>query len=393
MLKKLYDNKKIWIVLYILFGMLALISLIQGCRNAIAVSQDFQWDAAKALALRINPYIESMTPTGVLEQYDWEDYCLQMEANQFPSLLMLLFPYTLLAPLTARYVWLASNLIFTCIMIWLLQKTFLAKADSRVFAFLMLFMISGTPYRNQLGVGQHTIFAFMFFLAAVYFSQREEESGRKGYCIGTICCLAISYFKYTLTVPLVLYFVYKRKWRELVASVAIHVVLTIFAAFWLQSNILDMIIQPLKVSGALVAEGGMDFGALLQGSPAAFVLAGVLMVVLFIMMLRMPKGRDILVISILTLWSLIITYHRTYDFFVLVIVAALFCETNRRGWLLVFYMVVMVAVNYVLRIFSEALPAMVCIGALYYIFTMCIMCIGIRTCFQDKAEGLIAGRS
>ncbi len=375
---KLYHNQKLWIVLYIVFGLLAAVSLLQGCRNAIAVSQDFQWDAAKALTLQINPYIESMTPTGILDQYGWEQYCLQMEANQFPSLLMLLFPYTLLAPLTARYMWLASNLIFTILMIVLLRRTFLAKMDIRLFALLVLFMISGTPYRNQLGVGQHTIFSFMFFLAAVWCCQREETSGKSGYRAGTVICLAISYFKYTLTVPLALYFVYKRKWKELIASVAIHVILTIFAAFWLNAGFLDMILQPLQVSSALAAEGGIDFGALLQGSLFSFVLAGIVMLGLFLMVLRLPKDREVQVIGILTLWSLIVTYHRTYDFFILIVVAALFCEAEwkmkamMRKPLLYFYMLLLFAVNYVLRLFSEAVPALICVGVLYYVFTFLI---------------------
>ncbi|MDO5573953.1 MAG: glycosyltransferase family 87 protein [bacterium] len=384
MWKKQYENQKLWILLYIIFGLLAAVSLIQGCRNAIAVSQDFQWDAAKALTLRINPYIESLTPTGILDQYHWEDYCLQMEANQFPSLLMLLFPYTLLAPLAARYVWLASNLLFTVLMIVLLRKTFLAALDRRLFILLMLFMISGTPYRNQLGVGQHTIFSFLFFLAAVYFSRRHEESGKAGYTAGTILCLAVSYFKYTLTVPLALYFVYKRKWKELILSVLIHVGLTIFAVFWLHTGILDMIIQPLQVSSALAAEGGIDFGALLQGSPLAFVLAGIVMLFLFIMMLKMPQGVDAQIISMLVLWSLIVTYHRTYDFFVLVVVAALFCGAGQdirqglKNGMLCYYLILMVLVNYVLRIFSEALPALICVGTLYYIFTIWVTWMNIR---------------
>ncbi len=386
MWEKRYENQKLWILLYIIFGLLAAVSLIQGCSNAIAVSQDFQWDAAKALTLRINPYIESMTPTGILDQYHWEDYYLQMEANQFPSLLMLLFPYTLLAPLTARYVWLASNLVFTVLMIVLLRKTFLATLDRRLWILLILFMISGTPYRNQLGVGQHTIFSFLFFLAAVYFSRRGEESGKAGYTVGTILCLAVSYFKYTLTVPLALYFVYKRKWKELILSVLIHVGLTILAALWLHTGVLDLIIQPLQVSSALAAEGGIDFGALLQGSPLAFVLAGIVMVFLFIMMLKMPQGVDAGVISMLVLWSLIVTYHRTYDFFVLVVVAAFFYETgldirqSLKNGILCYYFILMVLVNYVLRIFSEALPVLICFGTLYYIFTIWVTYINITTC-------------
>lgn len=111
------------------------------------------------------------------------------------------------------------------------------------------------------------------------------------------------------------------------------------------------------------------------------------MVVLLIMMIIMPKGSDALVISVLALVSLIITYHRTYDFFVLVVVAALFAEWNTLGLQLKtgidkvltgFYIVLMIAINYVLRIFSEAQPSLICVGTLYYAFTLCILYLGIR---------------
>ena len=55
-------------------------------------------------------------------------------------------------------------------------------------------------------------------------------------------------------------------------------------------------------------------------------------------------------------------------------------------YLIWFYAVVMVGVNYVLRIFSEVLPSLIGVGILYYGFTMCMMFIGIRTCFKDKTE-------
>ena len=111
------------------------------------------------------------------------------------------------------------------------------------------------------------------------------------------------------------------------------------------------------------------------------------MIVLFAVVLIMPEENDCIVISILTLWSLIITYHRTYDFFVLVVVAALFAEWNTLGLQLKtgidkvltgFYIVLMIAINYVLRIFSEAQPSLICVGTLYYAFTLCILYLGIR---------------
>ena len=90
---ELIYNKNIKRIILVLFVLLAAISLLQGIRNGMRDSQDFQWDAAKVLALRINPYDESLSPTGILEQYDYDEYYLQMEANQFPSLLIILLPF------------------------------------------------------------------------------------------------------------------------------------------------------------------------------------------------------------------------------------------------------------------------------------------------------------
>lgn len=376
--KQTWENKKIRTVILIAVALLALVSVIQGCRNAAAFSQDFQWDATKVFTLGINPYEESLHPSGILEQYGYEEYFKQMEANQFPSLLMLLIPYTFLKPLTARFVWLASNLLFTAGIIWLLRKTFLKKTDRDTFAFLMLLMLAGTPYRNQLGVGQHTLFAFFFFLLAVYFSEKDRRQ------VLTVLSLVICYFKYTLTVPLVLYFVYKRKWKELFASVLVHVGLTGVAAWWLKASFLDMLIKPLQVSSVLAAEGGLDFGALFSGSKLSFLLAGIVMLMLFAMVLLMPKENDALVIAVLTLWSLIVTYHRTYDFFVIIIVAALFYEKEQKDYMKAAYAVVLFSVFFVLRMFSESMGSKICVGTIYYLFTIAVTVIGILTIIKNR---------
>lgn len=387
MIEKISKNKKIRIGLIVIFSILAAISLLQGCKNAIEVSQDFQWDAAKAFVLKINPYIESLTPTGVLDSYDFEAYYLQMEANQFPSLLMLLIPYTFLPPLLARYAWLVSNLFFTGMIIWLLRKTLFKDMQSYSFGLLMLFMISGTPYRNQLGVGQHTLFSFMFFLLAVYACQKNEEREEpKKFKFSIAAALAVSYFKYTLTAPLALFFLYKKRWREFAASIITHILLTIIAAAWLGTSVPDMIIQPLKVSAALAAEGGIDLGALLNGSPIAFFLAALIMCLLLFIVFRMPKGDDVLLLSLLTLVSLIITYHRTYDFWVLVVVAALFMRNSFDKFFKYYYWIMMICIFYVLRLFHEAAPIMIFVGILYYLFTIAIMYLCVKRIRLNRGE-------
>ncbi len=371
-------EKYLRVVLYGILGLLAAVSIVQGCRNAEAYSQDFQWDAAKALVLRVNPYTESLNPTGALDAYGFEEYFKQMEANQFPSLLFLLFPYTLLTPLAARYAWLISNLVFTGAMVWLLRKTFFKEMQAQVFYLLVLLMIAGTPWRNQIGVGQHTIFSFLFFLLAVYFTQREKT-------VLASLSLVVCYFKYTLTVPLALYFVYKRKWKELVISVSIHILLTIGAAFWLKESFLAMIIEPLKVSSALSGEGSMDIGALMGGGPYAFVLAGLVMAGLLFLSFVMPKDQEPLLVSILLLWSLIVTYHRSYDYFVMILPFCYFNGlTNDRKWENAVYTILVFAVFFVLRLFSESPASLAGVGIFYYLVTFALTGRGIRHCILNR---------
>ncbi len=406
-IEKIWGKRAVRYVILTLLAAMALISLIQGVRNAAQSSQDFQWDAAKALSMGLDPYDLSEDPQKAYEYPALNDFYRlytdkglkqNMEANQFPSLLLLLLPYTFMKPLTARYAFLISNLIFTAGIVFLLRRTFLKDADRDVFAAFMLLMIAGTPYRNQLGVGQHTIFSFFFFLLAVWFEGmypcEETSDGSAGGRVGrrhaglfaaTVISLFICYFKYTLTVPLCLYFVYKKRYPEIALSAAGHVILTAACATELNDSFINMVIKPLRVSSALAAEGGLDFGALLNGSALAYVLALIVMAVLFVMALRLPEGMDGEFMGILVLWSLIITYHRTYDFFVMVTVLAFFsgsgrgCHDKTAGRRDAFtivlaagYMIVLISVFFVLRIFSESTASKLVVGSIYYLFTLAV---------------------
>ena len=398
-MENIKDRELLNRIIIAILALLAIVSIIQGCRNAIQDSQDFQWDAAKALTMGINPYDESLNPSGILDNYDFEKYYLQMEANQFPSLLMILYPFTLLPPLAARYTWLCFNMIFTVAIIWLLRKTFLRDIKKDEFIIVTLLMLAGTPYRNQVGVGQHTLFAFCFFLLAVYFSEYREKRSS----LVTIIALFICYFKYTLTVPLVLYFVYKKRWKELIISVIPHVILTGVAARILNNSFLDMIIKPLKVSSALSAEGGLDISAVLGGSVIAYVLLVLIMVSLFVMALKLPEGFDASFMAVLVLFSVIVVYHRTYDFFVIITAIAAFKELSDKAMfdkavednknnvqaldaLKKDFYVTLLAVFFFLRIFSENTFSKLIAGTLYYTFILSLTALVVYVGFSKSKD-------
>ncbi len=381
-MKKVVQNKLFRYVVLTVLGLMACISVYQGCQNALRYSQDFQWDCAKALVSRISPYsiyFGNQDPSQYEElaefysYYESIDAPQRMEPNQFPSLLWLLLPYTLMSANTARIAWLISNLFFTIGIIWLLRKLFFENVSAFDFYVPMLLMLSGTPYRNQLGVGQHSLFAFFFFLLAVWFMRRKKGEA------GAIICLFVCYFKYTLTAPLVLYFIYKKRYRPVIVSIAMHVVLTVFSAVWLSDSVVNMIKLPLRAASWLSAEGGLDLGALLGGSMFAYVIAFVVMLLLLWAAVKLPEGEDALLLSVLVMWSMILTYHRSYDFFVLAAVSAILIpraaysrNSNSRVtftyW--IGYLLVVLGVYFVLRVFSESVPSRIGVGIIYYGFTI-----------------------
>ena len=397
----------------VLLTVFAVISIFGGVRNAARYSQDFQYDAARALMKGVDPYelselchrdppaegwYEGIEKTGLKPFYDYYesiDAPQKMEANQFPSLLYLLEPLAALPFSAARICWLILNLLFTAAVIFLLGKTFLREAEPLEFALLSTLMIAGTPWRNQLGVGQHTIFSFAFFLLAVWLSdlggivivsghdsRGVADVGRLKTLAGL--ALAVSYFKYTLTAPLALYFVYKRRWRELIVSVLPHIAGTAAAAFVLKEPFSAMLIKPLKVAMALSGEGSLDVGAFLGGGKPAMAASLALMVLMVVFAIAFPGGRDEVFFSTVLLLSLIFTYHRTYDFFVLV---AAYGGVRRlaeaRGGktgnaLKVYYCALILVLFFVLRLFHESLGAITSAAVIYYLFTVIFIFLGLR---------------
>ena len=366
-----------------LLSLIALVSLAGGIKNGYRFSQDFQYDAAKALVLGYDPYELSLKDGGaadIEELKDFHEYFeginapQKMEANQFPSLLYILSPLTLLPYRTSVVVWLFLNVFFTFGIVILFRKTFFKDVSDFCFAISVLLMMAGTPYRNQLGVGQHTLFAFAAFLFAVYLSD-------KGNFLWAGLMLSVSYFKYTLTVPLCLYFVYKRRWKELFVSVLPHLLCTAFCAIVLKKSPVYLILAPLKVSMALSGEGSLDVGAITGGGMTSLIITAVLMGVLVIASFVLKPRQDSQFFALTIFVSLVITYHRSYDYFVLTAalpgVLALGEAYGKKSVAAkvigIFYTFMLLYMYFGLRIFSEGKAALIAGGIIYYSFLVTYM--------------------
>ena len=161
-----------------------------------------------------------------------------------------------------------------------------------------------------------------------------------------------------------------------------------------------MIPEPLQVSSALAGEGSIDIGAILGGTGLSGIftlIIGVISVFSAIMIGRdraessrnnlngkrgsyfaaIPddhdRGSELL--GFLILISLIMVYHRTYDYFALslavpgvITIAGRLSEKGKRIFLMSFALLIGYTF-FGLRIFHESKPSLVALGVLYYGFT------------------------
>ena len=375
---------KIRAAILIALALLAALSVYQGVRNALTFSQDFQWDAAKALAMGLDPYELSQNPQKASEYPELSEFYRmfterglkqKMEANQFPSLLMILFPMTLFPAGIAKVVWCALNLAFIALIFFLLDRTFFEGLPGYDRAVIYLLTLAGTPYRNQLGVGQHTLFSFCFFMLAVYLERKHPLKSTANMLLIALC-LFVSYFKYTLTAPLALYFVYKKRYKELILSVAAHVILTQAAALYLQKSFIYMIKAPLVVASLLASQGGFDFGVIFPGV-WAMVAAAIVCAVLLYIALKLPEGTEDILFTVLVMWSLVLVYHRIYDFFVVSCAAAVFYtglfKDNgkiKEGIMRALFALTVLMLYFIMKLLGDSAASLAVTAVLYYTFTL-----------------------
>ncbi len=393
---RLTADRRFWTALYVLMALLAVVSVYEGICNALEMSQDFQYDAACALINGYDPYDLSLDFSkdripdieGLKQFYGYFEGMgtpQKMEANQFPSLLYILTPYALMPYIPARILWLITNLLCTGVIIGLLRNIFMSRVDERLYPVFMMLMLAGTPWRNQLGVGQHTLFAVACFILAVTVAEngREEKSAAGTAAAGLL--LSLSYLKYTVTAPLALYFIYRRRWKEFVISLVPHAVLTGVAAFILKEPYTDMLTKPLAVASALTGEGSIDVGVLTGGAAWSTGITAAVMLFILALALMMPEGNDELFISTAALLSLVMTYHRTYDYFIMIIVFGYFATGRMRAAQTV-YLITTFAIFFVLRIYNESVISLTVSGALYYACVIAFVVISAEKVIKNRRE-------
>ncbi|MEM7129378.1 MAG: glycosyltransferase family 87 protein [Chloroflexota bacterium] len=281
-------------------------------------SIDFQWSPSRVLLQGTDPFklFLELDAQGLSKSPE-SPFILAQRASYPASSLIFLWPYAFFEWSVAKILWLITNLLSGIAIIIGVIRLAKLQSQEQIFWLAALF-VTGLPFRHTIGNGQHGLFCLAFFIWAVIWAERNRMVA------GLL--LAISWVKYTITMPLALFFLTsRRRFSVLIITGLIHVGLTLFASFWVSSSVVDILLDPLRVASTNnQGVGDLDLFSVVErlgystaGWPV--VLSLLVFLATVVVALRTQTYNDFLLLVVLSLVVYILPRHKQYDLVVLVL--------------------------------------------------------------------------
>jgi hypothetical protein len=286
------------------------LSVAQGVKNALQRSQDFQWSPSRSLLEHDDPYSAYLISKGRSQ------FLAQTPA--YPATgLVFLWPYAALNWDSAKLLWAVSNIFFTATILYRIFALFPDTTPGESKFLIATIFLMGTPWRNALGNGQQSILTLAFFLISASPSVNTPIRGLSA---------AISWIKYTISFPLSLFLAKSKDgWSVLTTAGAIHLALLLSLAAWTHTNAWDLFIGSAKVAASpindMAQSGVIDTFAVAArlGFSSALIPTAASLLILVISYFATRRDSDTLsCLSILSLASMTVCYHGSYDYVVLI---------------------------------------------------------------------------
>lgn len=264
---------------------------------------------------------------GVVTQDPAQPGLAQVPANT-ALIVLLLSPLSFFSWSVAKNIWMIFNYLFMLAIPPLVIRIFSRTQDfsSKEKIFLTLVFISLFGTRNAATNGQTSLFVFLCMLAAVWLSQRNSWI-----LSGLLLGFALS--KYSLALPVFLFMIYKKNFRVIVLSISVQLLGVLIVAMLTHSHPIAILFESYQImkihllqSGIHIADFFPDKTFLSMAAPA------ILTVLVFSIVYYNLSGKskmssqasyrnfnDQLMLVILTLWTLLVAYHRAYDSLVVIL--------------------------------------------------------------------------
>lgn len=320
----LLNARTAWFALLLL---LALASAAIGTLFGLDHSQDLQWDEARLFLEGTNPYLFHLEPGRPLPDYITPG---TLGLTQMPSQVLLFAPVALASFETAKGLWILVNFAATPAFVLLSARLFRPdRFGAFGLAALMLLFVASMPWRITIGNGQYCLIAMTLFLVALHF-YRKRRLG-----LATLFS-ALALIKYTLVLPFFALFLHRKKDTALVLAGAllIHAGLTVMAGLLVGERPDVLVRQSLTIAASITEAGAYDLFAFQArvapelGRAVPMALSALIIALTVAMCWWKEVGsRELAALSIV---SIVIVYHRSYDAIVLMFLVLHLQELRTR---------------------------------------------------------------
>ena len=298
----------------VLLSVGALISIVQGVRNALASSQDFQWSPSVLFWNGTNPYSHFLAGNvdGAI--------ILEQAPNYLHALYILFWPFAAVDFDSAKALWAATNIALAIGSCLLVRKIYGLSNTQLLFLVFVFFM--STPLRNGIGNGQQNLLALFMVLSFWHY---------QGWFKGVSMSLAFTKYSFA---PLFFLHALIRRERAVYLALAILFLSAIVFGAWVGDMRPEVLIQPLLVAKGAMSLGTANLMSILRGDLGVnFAFAAVASVASAAMISWLVReAEDAVTLVILSLASLAFFQHRVYDYvFLLPAFGYLLSNYSARG--------------------------------------------------------------
>jgi hypothetical protein len=263
-----------------------------------------------------------------VSQYPVSQEDLEITPSNTPAMLLALTPFSYFSWWTAKWFFFIVNIILVLVTGWLAIRHIpfggvKLPRIQELLIFLVYFDFSAT--RIAIENGQTTLLVFMLMMIALIFSKRAW------YVAGLALGLALS--KYSLSIPIFLFFLYQKNFKVLALAVAVQLAGVIGIAALSGGTPVKIIYENIMLLFRLFDQPGVHlsrwFEFISDNHYVSIIPSLVMTALVFIPMLlwlkRMPRKTieqeeisDFHVLTVLFIWTILVAYHRLYDTLILI---------------------------------------------------------------------------
>jgi len=259
----------------------------------------------------------------VVNQYPVAQSDLEITPSNTPAMLLVLTPLSFFSWQTAKWIFLAINLVLVLITGWLALRC-IPLGDIKLprlyelLLFLIYFNFSAT--RIAIENGQTTLLVFLLMMVALIFSKRAW------YISGLALGLALS--KYSLSIPIFLFFLYKRNFKVLSLALVVQLAGLLGIAAVGGTTPVKIIVENAMLFFRLFDQPGVHLSRWFEFMSEnhfltiipSLLMTALVFIPLFLWLRANPprtaqqeQALDFHALTILFIWTLLVAYHRLYD--------------------------------------------------------------------------------